>query len=101
VVPGSAPAGPDAGARAAAAPAPAGAVDVAFTPAAVTVRIGTTVVWTNNDAVAHTVDFATQGVNSSALNPGDRFTRTFTTAGTYDYSCSIHPFMHGSVTVTD
>jgi plastocyanin len=34
------------------------------------------------------------------LNRNDQFTHTFTTPGTYAYICSIHPFMHGSVTVT-
>jgi amicyanin len=86
------------------APAPAttadiGIVDFKFTPAALTVKVGTTVLWTNKDTIAHTVNF-TGGVNSSLLNQNDRFTHTFTAPGTYDYICSIHPFMHGSVTVT-
>jgi plastocyanin len=77
-----------------------GIVNFAFTPAALTVKVGTTVGWTNKDATAHTVSFVTGGVKSSALDQNDRFTHTFTTAGTYGYICSIHPFMHGSVTVT-
>ena len=88
-----------------AAPAPAvkaaiGIVDFKFTPAALAIKVGTTVMWTNNDAIAHTVNFMTGGINSSVLNQNDRFTHTFTAPGTYDYICSIHPFMHGSVTVT-
>jgi amicyanin len=77
-----------------------GIINFKFTPAALTVKVGTTVVWTNNDAIAHTVNFMTAGINSSVLNQNDKFSHTFTTPGTYDYICSIHPFMHGSVTVT-
>ena len=83
-----------------AATATVGILNFKFTPATLTVKVGTTVTWTNMDAIAHTVNFATGDVNSSTLNQNDHFTHTFTAAGTYDYICSIHPFMHGSVTVT-
>jgi amicyanin len=71
----------------------------AFDPATLTVKTGTTVVWTNNDVVAHTVTF-TNVANSPVLNRGDTFSRTFTAPGTFSYICSIHPFMHGTVVVT-
>jgi plastocyanin len=71
----------------------------AFSPAILTVRVGTKVTWTNEDIVAHTVTF-TDVANSPVLNRGNTFSRTFTAAGTYSYICSIHPFMHGSVVVT-
>jgi plastocyanin len=71
----------------------------AFDPAVLTVKVGTTVTWTNNDIVAHTVTF-TDVANSPVLNRGDHFSRTFTKVGTYSYICSIHPFMHGMVVVT-
>ena len=77
-----------------------GIVNFAFMPATLTVKVGTTVAWTNTDAIAHTVHFMTGGISSSALNQSEQFTHTFTTPGTYGYICSIHPFMHGSVTVT-
>jgi amicyanin len=85
--------------------APAAMADVGidnfkFTPAALTVKVGTTVVWTNKDAIAHTVNFMTGAINSNVLNQNGQFSHTFATPGTYDYICSIHPFMHGSVTVT-
>jgi plastocyanin len=83
-----------------AATAVVGIVDFAFIPAALTVKAGTTVAWTNKDTIAHTVDFMTGGISSSALNQNEQFTHTFATPGTYGYICSIHPFMHGSVTVT-
>jgi plastocyanin len=71
----------------------------AFSPATLTIKVGTKVTWTNNDVVAHTVTF-TDVANSPVLNRGDNFSRTFTTVGTYSYICSIHPFMHGTLVVT-
>ena len=73
-------------------------VNFRFSPATVTVRAGQTVEWTNQDAVAHTVDFA--GVISNVLNRGGTYTLRFSAPGTYAYICSIHPFMHGTVVVT-
>lgn len=95
----------DAGHASAGATTPTGAtenvsiVNFAFSPAILTIRVGTKVTWTNNDVVAHTVTF-TDVANSPVLNRGDSFSRIFTAAGTYSYICSIHPFMHGSVVVT-
>lgn len=73
-------------------------IDFTYTPANITVEEGTTVVWTNIDAVEHTVtgDFFT----SEVLNPGDSFVYTFEQEGTFDYFCSIHPQMKGKVNVT-
>jgi amicyanin len=95
----STPAAPSTGPTAAGR-AEVGIINFTFTPAALTIKLGTTVVWTNKDAIAHTVDFMTGNINSKVLNRNDQFTYTFTTPGTYNYICSIHPFMHGSVTVT-
>jgi plastocyanin len=72
----------------------------AFSPAAITVTVGSTVVWTNNDSVQHDITFDGGGIASSVLNQNDTFSHTFPTAGTYHYTCSIHPFMHGTVIVT-
>ena len=71
-----------------------------FSPATITISAGSTVVWTNNDSVQHDVTFDGGSISSSVLNHGDTFSHTFTTAGTYHYICSIHPFMHGTVIVT-
>jgi amicyanin len=71
-----------------------------FSPATITVKVGSTVVWTNDDAVQHDITFDGGGVASSVLGHNDTFSHTFTTAGTYHYICSIHPFMHGTVIVT-
>jgi plastocyanin len=72
----------------------------AFSPAAITVTVGSTVVWTNNDSVQHDITFDGGSIASSVLNQNDTFSHTFPTAGTYHYICSIHPFMHGTVIVT-
>ncbi|RAG81276.1 plastocyanin [Streptacidiphilus pinicola] len=96
---------------ASAAPTPAGvpvATDsvaiknFAFAPAAITVKVGTRVTWTNQDSDAHTVTSQnnTGPLNSQALNTGQSFSYTFTTPGTYHYLCTIHPFMTATVTVT-
>ncbi|MEY9873257.1 plastocyanin [Streptacidiphilus sp. MAP12-33] len=74
----------------------------AFAPAAITVKAGTTVTWTNQDSDAHTVTSQNNAgpLNSQALNTGQSFSYTFTTPGTYHYLCTIHPFMTATVTVT-
>jgi plastocyanin len=87
-----------------AAPAAAGPAAVMinnfmFGPAGLTVKAGSTVTWTNQDEEPHTV--VGSGLRSPVLgNQGSTFSHTFTDAGTYTYNCSIHPYMHGTVTVT-
>ena len=73
----------------------------AFAPASITVATGDSITWTNNQAgVPHTVTADAGGFDSGTLASGQSFTFSFSTPGTYTYHCSIHPFMHGSVTVT-
>lgn len=76
---------------------------MAFNPAAITVKKGTTVTWTNEDPVSHTVTETDgqDGPNSATLSKGHTYTFTYDTAGTFKYHCSIHPDMTGTVTVTD
>ena len=71
--------------------------NLAFSPAAISVTAGSTVTWINNDNTPHTV--VVDGEISPTLQNGDRFTHTFNTAGTFSYSCGIHPAMTGAVTV--
>lgn len=75
----------------------------AFSPAAITVKVGTTVTWTNNDSTTHTVTSTDSPVSfdSGNLAPGKTYSFTFTKAGGYKYHCSIHTDMVGSVTVTE
>lgn len=71
-----------------------------FTPATVTVAAGTTVTWTNDDDVPHTVvSDDTKTFRSKALDTGDHFSYTFTKAGKYAYFCSVHPRMTAEVVV--
>ena len=70
-----------------------------FTPAEITVVPGTTVTWTNSEAMPHTVVDQNKAFRSKTLVKDASFSFTFTTAGDYDYLCSIHPFMKGKVIV--
>jgi plastocyanin len=70
-----------------------------FTPKSVTVKAGTTVTWTNQDDIPHTVTSTTKQFRSKALDTDDKFTFTFSTPGTYDYFCSLHPKMTGTIVV--
>ena len=72
----------------------------AFTPQALTVAQGTTVTWTNGDALAHSVVATDQSFSSGALGSGAGFEITFDTPGEHAYVCGIHPEMSGTVTVT-
>ena len=71
-----------------------------FSPQTIAVPVGATVTWTNHDDVPHVVASANNRFNkSSVLKPGQAFSNTFVTAGTYSYFCSIHPRMTGQITV--
>ena len=71
----------------------------AFSPNPITVKVGDSVTWTNNDSVAHTSTANNSAWNSGLINPGGSFKTTFSTAGSFVYHCSIHPGMVGTVTV--
>ena len=70
-----------------------------FTPKSVTVKAGTTVTWTNQDDIPHTVMSSAKLFRSKALDTDDKFSFTFTTPGTYEYFCSLHPHMTGTIVV--
>lgn len=72
---------------------------MAFNPSTITVAAGTTITWTNKDAIAHTVTSLTNLFNSGNIGTGGTYSFTFTTAGSYSYYCAIHPTMTASVTV--
>lgn len=71
----------------------------AFQPANMQVRAGTTVTWTNQDNVPHSVTFKNGMKDSGLLNQGQSFSYTFNTPGTYQYYCDVHPYMVATVTV--
>ena len=77
-----------------------------FIPAETTISRGTVVTWKNNDVTMHTVTSGTpeggdSGVefDSSYIEAGYTFEHTFNTVGTFDYYCTLHPFMTGKVIV--
>ena len=69
----------------------------AFQPDTVTVKVGETVTFTNDDQVAHNVIAPDKGIDSGDIRPGKSWQYTFTTAGTYDYLCTYHPGMKGEL----
>ena len=69
-----------------------------FTPAELTVKVGTTVTWTNHDDIPHTIVSAGK-FRSKALDTDNSFSFTFTAAGGYKYFCSLHPHMTGTIKV--
>jgi plastocyanin len=72
-----------------------------FGPAALTISVGTTVTWTNRDDIPHTVVSSDdpKAFKSKVLDTDEKFSFTFSKAGTYPYFCSIHPKMTGKVVV--
>jgi plastocyanin len=70
----------------------------AFDPATLTIEVGTTVTWTNQDSAAHTATGDT--FDTGELAQGESGSVTFDTEGTFDYICSIHPNMTGTIVVT-
>jgi plastocyanin len=76
-----------------------------YVPEALTIPVGTTVTWINNDTVTHTVTSTSvpsgaSSFTSGFLAYGNKFSYTFTVPGTYKYDCTVHPFMTGTVVVT-
>jgi plastocyanin len=71
----------------------------AFAPQRIVVKAGTTVTWINADDAPHTVASSSKVFKSGALDTEDKFSFTFATPGTYEYFCSLHPHMTGTVVV--
>ncbi len=70
-----------------------------FNPPRATVKAGTTVTWVNEDDIPHTITSTTKQFKSKTLDTDDKFSFTFTMPGTYDYFCSLHPHMTGTIVV--
>ncbi len=70
-----------------------------FMPQTLTIHPGTTVTWVNQDDVPHTVTSTDKKFNSRALDTDERFSFTFSAAGTYNYFCSVHPHMTAKIIV--
>jgi len=72
-----------------------------FNPGTLSVKKGTKVTWTNEDSAGHTVTGDNGGPASALLNKGQSYSFTFTSVGSFPYHCAPHPFMQGTVTVTE
>jgi plastocyanin len=75
--------------------------DIKFNPGSVTIKAGGKVTWTNDDSVGHDVtadDF--ESGSPGGIDGGSTFSHTFKKAGTYNYVCSVHPGMKGTVKVS-
>jgi plastocyanin len=70
-----------------------------FGPQTLTVAAGTTVTWINHDDIPHKVVSTDDVFKSKVLDTDEKFSYTFTKAGTYPYFCSIHPKMTATVVV--
>jgi amicyanin len=71
--------------------------DFKYAPAQITIHKGDTVTWTNLDPVGHDVTFSNSA--SPTLKTNESYSKTFNQTGTFDYICSIHPYMKGTVIV--
>jgi plastocyanin len=70
-----------------------------FLPQDIRVSAGDTVTWKNDDRATHTVIANNDEFDSGEITPGGTFSYTFEETGVFNYSCTIHPAMIGSVTV--
>ncbi len=86
--------------RALAADAQVKIANFTFDPPTLTVKAGTIVTWVNADDIPHVVSERDGKFRSSALDTDDKFSQTFSTAGTVEYFCAIHPHMTGKIVVT-
>jgi plastocyanin len=86
-----------------------GSLSNGFVPTTLTVKRGTSITWTNTDTMDHQIrwtggrtaqgNMMTQIGGSELLRPGVTYTHVFDTVGAFDYACSIHPTMQGTVNV--
>ncbi len=81
------------------APVPVGIDNLTFNPQKLTVKAGTTVIWTNKDDIPHAIAAVNKQFKSKTLDTDDGYAFTFTTPGSYEYFCSLHPHMTGTVVV--
>jgi plastocyanin len=81
----------------------AGAISIdnfTFTPQTLRVKAGTTITWTNKDDIPHGIASTDNAFKrSKALDTDDSYSFTFTTPGTYQYFCYVHPHMTGTIVV--
>lgn len=71
----------------------------AFSPETITVKVGDTITWTNNDSTEHSATADDGSFDTGLFSQGQSKTVTFKKAGTFTYHCSAHPYMKGTVIV--
>lgn len=71
-----------------------------YGPKDLTIAVGTTVTWVNDDQTVHTVVETHKLFHSPALDTNDQFSYQFNTPGTFEYFCALHPQMIGKITVS-
>lgn len=74
--------------------------NISYLQPKITIAVGTTIEWTNNDPLPHSVTGVDKSFNSGLIQPGKTYRHTFTKAGTFNFYCIPHPFMKGVITVT-
>lgn len=74
-------------------------VNFSFSPSPLTIQVGDSVTWTNNDQFDHTATSDTSAWDSGSLAAQGVYSFTFTAAGTYAYHCEIHTAMQGTIIV--
>ena len=74
-------------------------VNFAFSPSSITINVGDTIIWTNNDAASHTVTSDDGLFNSGGISQSSTWSYTFNSSGTFGYHCAPHPGMTGTVIV--
>ena len=75
--------------------------NTSYQPSEIEVEVGTTVTWKNEDSFGHTVTSQDAGFDSGNIGAGEEFSHTFNQTGTFDYTCTIHPSMQGTVEVVE
>ena len=73
--------------------------DFTFNPQRLTIKAGSIVTWTNKDDIPHAIASVSALFRSKALDTDDNYSFTFTSPGTYQYFCSLHPHMTGTIVV--
>jgi plastocyanin len=71
----------------------------AYSPNPITISVGGSVTWMNNDTVTHTATGNTGLFDTGPISPGQQVSKTFSTTGSFPYHCTIHPGMVGTVNV--
>jgi len=71
----------------------------AYSPSPLTVSVGTTVTWTNNDTTTHNSTGDNGSFSTGSIGPGSSASFRFQSAGSFVYHCTIHPGMVGTITV--